>query len=341
MIIMINNLIRKISIELRTNHKFITYDLIFQGLYEILYLKYLCDIKILTYNEIIEMVDLSKLLIKDEKITFSLEISYQKYLHEIEYDKIENMIKEYVNTRKSVFDNFSFNNKKHLAVIDIVNESNYDLEGRTTYIVKNSYNNSFYQLFKLFDKILNLNNDYQKMEEISFNNYDELHYYCWQSRFSSISLNEEFFKEINNYVNKGLKVILYSSYNHINNYKNGRNTLSILKDVILLPNNKTLLIYDKKINDEISIINYLDEKDVEKLKRIVVANRRIKNVLIKVKSNDIMLNNYRLGFRLYQLEYEKKNKTINEIVDSNTRLIARLERINEVVETEINYLINK
>jgi len=340
---MINNIIEKIKDELRKNMNFPIYPLMFQGLYEILSLKYLCDNNVLKYNDIMKEHDLSTLKVNDKKLVFSLNINYKKLLHEIEYENLEDMIYEYINSDKEVYNKLSLSDERRLAFLDatIVNASYYDLEGKTTYIFKDECESSIYLIFQFFDKVLNLKNDYKHIDEVNLDDYCEIHFYRMRLKYGTLNLDKKIFEEINYYVSKGLKVILYTNYSRINNYKNGNCTLRYLKNIIFLPNNKSILIYDKKENDEISIINYTVENNLEKLKKIIINNRKVKDILIKIKINDIFNNNCRLGFRLYQLEYENKNKTINEIVDYNTRLIKRLERINEVVEKEINFLINK
>ena len=57
--------------------------------------------------------------------------------------------------------------------------------------------------------------------------------------------------------------------------------------------------------------------------------------------NDLIDNNYRIGFHLYELEKTNKIKDINKIVDENTNYLKRLNIINEKVEKEINKLINR
>ncbi len=338
---MINNLIEKIKDELRKNKVPCMHSIVFHVLYEILSLKHLCDEKKISYDEIMKIDKLASLNLEDENLSFLLDINYKRLLHELQYESLIEIIKEYVSNKNNIFNELIFSNKKRIVLVDryTANFFYYDLKGNTIYIINDNYN-PLYPIFMLFDKVLKINNEYKKINEIDLSNYEELHYFNMLSKYSSFSLDEDGLENICNYVKLGLRVILHTNYHCINNYKNGRFTLKYLKNIIFLPLDKSILIYEKKDNDDISIINFNDE-DLEKLKKIIISNRKMKDVLIKVNSKDIRLNNYRLGFRLYQLEYENKNKTINEIVDYNTRLIAKLERINEIVEKEINYLINR
>lgn len=337
---MINSLIERIEDELERESRILPLVTIYQITYEVLYLKYLCDEKILKFDEIMQMDDLSELKMNDEYLTFTSEIDYKKLLHDIIYENLSEMIKEFV-SNKDVYDHINLSNKRQLIYNDYgyMTDLYYDLNGNSTFIVKNNRDDSKYILFKLFDKVLKLNNDYKTIDEINIEEYGDLHYYgMWGKLGPGI---ERTYEEIFNYVKKGLRVIFYTNYHRINNYRNGRITLRSLKDVVFLPNDKAIMIYQKKDNEDISIINYNEENDLEKLKKIIIDDKEIKNVLIKIKMKDVIKNKYRLGFRLYQLEYVEKNKTINEIVDHNTHLINRLESINEVVEKEVNFLINK
>ncbi len=80
---------------------------------------------------------------------------------------------------------------------------------------------------------------------------------------------------------------------------------------------------------------------LDKLFDIIKSNRKIKDVLIKTNENEIRSNNCRIGFRLYQMNLETKNRGINDIVDQNTLLINRLSNINKRVEVEIDKLFNR
>ena len=325
-------------------HKILIDIPVFNALYSILCVKYLCDSEILNYDDVMKMDDLSSLEVYDENLKFNEKINYKKLIHDIQYEDLKEMIIEYANSNLEIYDHVSVSNKRKIVYIrsGYFVDYYYDLEGNTTYLIRGDHLaiTHFFILFKLFDKVLNLSNDYKRIDEINYSDYEEMHYYGMLGRIG-IRLNERAFEEINNFVKNGLRVVLYTFYVRINNYKNGKDTLDNLSKVIFLPKNKAVMIFEKKENDEISLINHIEDNNIEKLKKIIVSNRKIKDVLIKIKGDDIVDNNYRLGFRLYQLEHIERNKTINEIVDNNTELIRKLERINEVVEKEINFLINK
>ena len=63
--------------------------------------------------------------------------------------------------------------------------------------------------------------------------------------------------------------------------------------------------------------------------------------LFKTNRKEILDNNSRIGFSLYELDKNNEIKDINKIVDENTELLEELNRINTTVEEEINKLLNR
>ena len=63
--------------------------------------------------------------------------------------------------------------------------------------------------------------------------------------------------------------------------------------------------------------------------------------LSKTNRKEILDNNSRIGFSLYELDKNDEIKDINKIVDENTELLEELNRINSTVEEEINKLLNR
>ena len=74
---------------------------------------------------------------------------------------------------------------------------------------------------------------------------------------------------------------------------------------------------------------------------IIWRKRCLRILLVKIRYQDLVDNNMRIGFKLYQIERPDKIRDINKIVDENTRYLKRLNSINEIVEQEINILLNK
>ena len=72
-----------------------------------------------------------------------------------------------------------------------------------------------------------------------------------------------------------------------------------------------------------------------------VGRVHLKIHLFKTNRKEILDNNSRIGFSLYELDKNSEIKDINKIVDENTELLEELNRINSTVEEEINKLLNR
>ena len=78
-----------------------------------------------------------------------------------------------------------------------------------------------------------------------------------------------------------------------------------------------IILFNNEINKEISIINYDNIKDLNKLHSIIKNNRKQKDILVKTNYDELRENNLRIGFNLYQLEKDNEIRDINKIVDEN------------------------
>ena len=267
---MLNKLIYKIKDEFKKKEIPFFYDIVFQVLYEVLMVKYLCDQKEITFDDVMhdEKNTLKKLV--DHDIFFLLDIDYKSLIHEIQYEDLKNIIEEFVLDKNN--NQLTISNKRKIVYMEIYSLSSfyYDIHGNTAYIVDYSERINIYRLFELFDKVLNLKNKYIENKDINNDEYEELHYYGLKSRYSTFTLDERTCEKITDYVREGLRVILYTNYHRINNYRNASFTLKYLKNVIFLLNDESILIYEKKENDEISIINFDEENNMEKLTKIIL-----------------------------------------------------------------------
>ena len=215
----------------------------------------------------------------------------------------------------------------------------YDKYGKTTYIYPYD-KDDYFDNYKILDEILGINNKYIKEKDIKIDNYKYLYIFDNTPRYRSDRHDNEY-TIIDKYIDKIDNIILYTNYNKINNVRSCRHLLRYMKTIII-DNNRAIVIFNKEMNDEISIINYNSNKiSKDKLLSIVNNNRKQKDVLVKTSLDEIGNNNYRIGFNLYQLDNNDKVKDINKIVDENTDYLERLNKINQTVETEINKLLNK
>lgn len=306
----------------------------------LIYLKYLCETKQYTYNEIINS---NKILIDIPLIERSLNNTYKninsvnKLLQVIKDKDSKTLLLEYLNTLKKPI-NYHNNNDNVLYVsfYDIPDKY-YNINGNSSYLTYKEFSSST-KIFKLFDKILGINNKYIK--EISeIKDYDYIYIYDNIPK-SYISERIKLFDYILISIKQNKNIILHTSYYKISNFNEGRYIYRYISKIIIGP---TDIIFNNNNNNEISIINYDNINDPDKLNTIIKNNRKQKDILVKITYKDLKDNNLRIGFNLYQLEKEEIdiNKKINKIVDENTNYIKQLIRINDTIEQEINTLLNK
>lgn len=311
----------------------------------LLFLKNKCDKGIITYEEVIKNDKYIKYLDDYEYLNDFFRNKFQfikvnKLLSEVQYIDIKELLMDYIKNRlnNSVIYGI-YPQEKKLCIPNSM--ALYDLYGKTTYIIDDERSSaSEIFLMKLFDEILNVNNKYLNMNEIILSDYDTIYYYDNEPRYKYINSKIIFDDCIRKFINSGLKIVVFTNYSKVNNFKAGRGILNYLSYIILSNSDKVVMIFNKVHDNNISIINY-DEKSINSLNKLITTNRKKKNVLIKVLKEDIIRNNMRIGFKLYQGDNVEEIFDINSIVDENTRLIQSLNNINDVVEKEINYLLNK
>lgn len=310
-------------------------------------LKYLCDNGEYKYDEVIDSNSLYELNSDIKYLKRYIERDFNgdilfinRLLIKIKDIDIKELLIEFLNyIDKAVY--FHDNGDKicyvnfNLNFYDCYNEL-----GNATYIYNEPYLDN-YNVFKMFDKILGINNEYILYNnDIKIKNYDYVYVLDDIPRYRLGSQN--IFEIIFPYIVNNGKVVLYTSYSKISNFSGGRRYYKCIKKVILDDNRAYVLFSHDTSNKDISIINY-DNRigSVDKLYNIIKNNRRQKDILVKIRYQDLVDNNMRIGFKLYQIERPDKIRNINKIVDENTRYLKKLNSINEIVEQEINILLNK
>ena len=344
-------MIRFIIDELRIFDK--RYKTDFMSKYEniliayLIYLKYLCDNGEYKYEEVIDnkslyelnkdIVYLKRFFVRD----FKDEMLYiNRLLIRIKDVDIKTLLIEFLKyIDKAIY--FHDNDDKICYINFNLNFYNcYNDKGNATYIYNKPYEAN-YKIFKAFDDILGVKNEYVLYNnDVKIKNYDYVYVLddIPKYRIGTHNIFEDIFPYI---VNNG-NVVLYTNYNKISNFNNGRRFYKCIKKVILNDNKAYILFNRDTSNKEISIINYNDKiEDAVKLYNIIKNNRKQKDVLVKISYQDLVDNNMRIGFKLYQIEKPNKIRNINKIVDENTRYLKRLNIINDIVEQEINILLNK
>ena len=337
-------LIEFIEKNLRSKFNYVTATRVHSEIIELFKLKYCCDQKILTYEEVIRGEDLS--IPDNEEIPFNIRIHLQeniKGLALIQYDDLKSLLLEYLNEKEAVLD--IFEKGPRLCIANSYKSSVYDINGNTTYVV-DTFSRFTTELndFKFYDLVLGNNNKYLKFNEINYDEYqdvlicDETPVYLYKKN----AVNSEIISLIGNLVTKGKNVVLKTTFKKISNMRDFRLRLKYLSQIILLED-IAYLYFKHKEDGNVSIIDYNKDKieSLEKLMQIIKNNNEENNILVKTTVEEIKNNNYRIGFKLYQdgQEFEKRN--INTIVDENTRLIDRLKDYDSRIAQEIDRLINR
>ena len=349
---MIDDLRMDLKKVLKTNgippvDRYINYIVIY-----LIYLKYLCDTKKVDYEQIIHSKEFYNDFYLPDFIKYRFNeesaIDVNKLLRNIIDESIIDLVNSYLLFWKKNINFYPVNDKKvfyntlntgsHVGIV--IDLTSYDINGNTTYILHNIKDNHFYDYYHVLDEILGNNNKYLEIDKIDFSEYKYFCIYDNMPRYLNNKYDDDIYQIIIKNINKVNEIILYTKYNKIGNFKEGRLVVRYLKNVII-KNNNAVLIFNKNAN-EVSIINYDNPKIVsfEKLQEIILNNRRQKDILVKASFDDIRKNNMRIGFNLYQMDKGKEEIDINKIVDDNTDLLRKLNHLNEEVEKEINNLFN-
>ena len=335
---MIKELLNKINIMFRENKIIGLRTNTIEALWIILNLKDMCDNNIYTFDEIIKKENISDTAIPFDVIyEDNLKLPLNKLLLYIEHENIIDIITDYIN--ETNYSLIKTNLEKELVIIKTM-ANYYPIDNKTLIFTSKNLYKVMEKLYKLFDKVLNLKHDYFYINDINIEMFDAIHVIDDRPKYRFILEDDtRLYDDFKLYLKNNNRLYFYTSYGRINNFKEGRLLLRYLKFVILFDNNKTCMVFDKEEEEEISIINYVNQ--VEKLEKIMEENKVIKDVLVKTNIDEIYRNNCRIGFRLYQMNKDTQSRSINEIVDQNSKLIEELSRINDVVEKEIDILINK
>lgn len=343
---MINNLKDEIRNEILKETKYVSEHRVDTNLIYLLALKYYCDKSLLSYEQLIKETTEENINIEEDFIiTKSDKLRILKLLPLIQYENLQELVKDYLKTNK-IGINLIDNSHKKICLCNRIKKFIYDMTGNTTYIIdKFDLDKEEIIIFQFFDKALNLDNKYSKYEDIIFENYHYVYIYDDTPKYRFIKENSNDIYPLIRQIlkkNNDLKIILHTDYKKISNIKQSRLIMKYMSKV-LLDEETAFIFYEKKDNNKVSIINYNKDKiySFDKLLQIIDNDRKQKDILVKTTTEDIINNHYRIGFKLYQSSIIEKARNINEIVDENTKLIEELSTINKRIEQEINKLINR
>lgn len=344
---MINDLINEIQHQQEKDSKYFIDTKVKRNLIGLLILKYYCDTGILSYEEVIKQNNVENISFPIDTFEYELiDVPNTKLLALIQYENLQDIVKEYLSDSKIGINIISSDEEK-ICISNNLNKSVYDITGKTTYVT-DKYKINIYEIavFKFFDKVLGINNKYINFDELIIENYKYVYIFDDTPRYRFIKNSDnDVYDLIRKLFMKSheLKIIFHTDYKKISNIKESRSVIKYMSKVVLFEDGNTLVFYEVKSDDKVSIINYNSNKieSLSKLQQVIEQNRKTKDILVKVTLDDIAKNYYRIGFRLYQFGIEKGSRNINEIADENTKLIEELSRLNKGIEQEINKLINR
>lgn len=338
---MINDLIHEINTVINKNKILLNQGIVF--IPYLIHLKYLCEENIYSFDDVIandQLYPLTKETQRFIKHNSNTKLPINRILLSVKHMSSKELLLAYLEYLDKPL--YLHDDNERTAYLNI--ESNiysyYNKDGNSTYIMRIM---DYYDTFKVFDKILGIDNKYISIKDIE-NDLDNYHYdyiYIYDNSFRFSKYSDNLLDTIDKFFHITSNIVLMARYSKISNFREGRFLSRNIKTIVLDNKQAIMHFQKKKDNDQIVIINTDNIKDKRKLLSIIKNNRIQKDVLIKITLQDLRDNNYRIGFNLYNLEKANKIKDINKIVDENTEYLERLNRINQTVEIEINRLLNR
>ena len=343
-----NELIEFVEKSLKTTQKYVSSTRLSDVIIEILKLKYCCDKKLINYEEVIRSEEPDK--IKIEGAPFDIRISSEatlKALALIQYDDLKDLLLEYLRLRKFIFDPFDKETK--ICISNRYNFSMYDISGNTIYVPnllkKSALSNREIVNFKFYDLVLGKKNQYMEYSETDCDKYENVLICDETPRYIYIEneVEKEIIDLIRTFLRTNKNVVLKTTFKKISNIRNFRFILKYLDKIVLFDDETTYCYFKNKEDLDISIIDYAKSKieSEEDLRNIIKEDLEKRDVLVKTSVEEIMKNNYRIGFKLYQDKEKSEKRNINAIVDANTKLINELKDYDSRIAKEIDKLINR
>lgn len=340
----------EIKKRLSIDRKYVSNRAIQDNYLLLLYLKYLC-----VKNKVIDYKDTQKLLslvedTKKELYDKFFEKNMNELLVHLELSNIEEMLKEYI-------DNIKFDTLEEIDSILINKEDKVlycinKIDNNDRVLTSYSYHDSnlYKKRLEIIDEMLNNKREYFiDINDKDLNDINTLvvvdkeaaYRYLYATNIIDV-INNIFIdkKEFNG------KIILKTSYSKISIIKNSSILRKYLKVVLLYEDNEKndcILVFDKEEKKNISIVMIKKEmeKDYEKIRGIITKNVANKNYLLKVTPDNIIANNYRIGFKMYLSSNNEEAKSINDIIDENTKILEEITRLNKFIQEEMDKLVAK
>ncbi len=337
---------------------FMTKRIFTEELYiEVAYIKYICennigDITFLNINndnfkeKISELVNYKRFAFIN--VPLDIEKVFKITKNVSSYELIENMLKE---NKNNLGINIIDKNEKKLCVLKDLSINAYDRYGNTVYLYPRTI--AKYR-FTMLDEILNVKNEYiPSLDSIDYSIGKDIKYVYISTEFKKEKIYDlhsmtDISEITKRYLKLGKTVIVRTIYRNISSITGFYSLID--KVIISNDSDQAMAFFNQeknwKMNDAgmISLILYDKDKisNIEKLKKVLVENRENPKYLIKIKLRDFRMNNNRIGFKLYSTEKNmKKAKTINELVDANTKIIRKLKLLDNTIAAEMDKIISK
>lgn len=287
----------------------------------LLYSKYIIESKKLNYQEIFDgKLDTLIPYLNDypkKYVDICIEYNLFRALKEIAFKPFD-----FYSYNYPFLDEYIDKNRKYVLIANIapnyIKQTNVDISmGRkfpyiSKYLVIQNYT---------YDKIRGIKRNYSiNLEEL--NNYDEIIYI---NDFNYISYHEF----INKY-NIKIPILMVANYKNISTYKSNGNYYidTELKE-------KLANVY---IDNDKAYLYYVPEKKNSNIK----IKKLSTNEEVVVSYQDIIDNNYRIGYRIYSKESNKEiDKTTIDIVEDNKRILTEISGLDNIINANIDKLIVK
>jgi len=312
----------------------------------LLYLKFICDKKNVTNYSDVEI--LSNFL-KDNNIKLPIDFfkaGINELLIFLQTSDLNELINEIIPlVEYDIFQEFE------QVYVDAKSKTLYFfIRSTAAFSVLSSSSVETVNLYKMIDEIKgNKRNIVEDLTGVNLSEIDTLVIIDNEPAYRYISNSKNIIDRVYELFLGGFngKIILKTSYSKISIIKKRFILENYLSKVVLneKSNSKdTVLIFNRDIErKKISIImlNKELEKDHLKIKQIIDNDKPNKKNLIKVEPITIISNNFRIGFKMYLSENIEEVKTINDIIDENTKIIEDISKLNKVIQEEMDKLISK
>lgn len=250
----------------------------------------------------------------------------------------------------------AFTEKYNYNIFDDIENLFIKKEEKTCYlfnVLKNNNNLIYFGinyeikilLYEMLDKInFTKRNIVTNLKDINLNVVDNLVIIDEEPVYRYIQ-NENIIDKVSNIFNEynefNGNIILKTSYSKVSKLKNNQ-LINYLVNVCLYEKKQdAILVFNRKCNSEFVNIVMINDSNYTNIKDIINNTEENSEYLLKVPKRVIISNNYRLGFNMYLPNRTEEVKSINDIIDENTRITEEITRLNKLIQQEMDKLISK